>query len=117
MKKLIFLWALCSWISCISNAQSSNNNIGNSRKPTKDAIERLEKDFPQWMKYAEVPGLTAALIREGKLVWTHNYGVTNVDTKQPVTNSTLFEAASLTKVVTAYAVLKLVDKGKLNLDT
>jgi CubicO group peptidase (beta-lactamase class C family) len=36
---------------------------------------------------------------------------------EAVTDSTIFEAASLTKIVTAYAALQLVDQGKLNLDT
>lgn len=63
-----------------------------------------------------IPGLTAAYVQDGKLVWQKNYGVTNATTKTPVTDSTLFEAASLTKVVTAYAALKLVDAHQLDLD-
>lgn len=63
-----------------------------------------------------IPGVTAAYIQDGKLVWQRNFGVANARTKAPVTDSTLFEAASLTKVITAYAALKLVDAGKLDLD-
>lgn len=81
------------------------------------AITRLEKDIPPLMKDADIPGLSAALIHHGKIVWRHHYGVSNAETKQAVTDETIFEAASLSKVVTAYAALKLVDAGKLNLDT
>ena len=93
----------------------------NSIKPVADnpaaVIATLQKDLPVWMKQSNVPGLTVAYIHKGKLTWTQQFGVLNADTKQPVTATTIFEAASLTKVVTAYAVLKLVDEGKLNLDT
>lgn len=80
-------------------------------------IASLQKDIPVWMKQSNVPGMTIAYIHKGKLAWTQQFGVLNSDTKQPVTGATVFEAASLTKVITAYAALKLVDEGRLNLDT
>jgi CubicO group peptidase (beta-lactamase class C family) len=81
------------------------------------AVAKLEQLIPQLMSEAEVPGLAIALIRDSKVIWTQNYGFANTETKVPVNNATVFEAASLTKPVFAYAVLKLVDAGKLNLDT
>lgn len=80
-------------------------------------MARLEKDIPKWMQEASVPGLTAAMIRNGKIVWSHHFGISNADTKKPVTDETIFEAASLSKIVTAYTAMKLIDAGKLNLDT
>ncbi len=46
-----------------------------------------------------------------------DYGVANAATGRPVTAETVFEAASLTKVVASYVVLQLVDEGLLDLDT
>lgn len=68
------------------------------------------------MHQADVPGLTIAVLRNGKPYWQHNFGVKNTKTNEPVTDDTIFEAASLSKPVFAYAVLKLVDQGKLGLD-
>jgi CubicO group peptidase (beta-lactamase class C family) len=76
---------------------------------------KLEKDIPDLMTQAEVPGLSIAVLRNGH-VWLRNFGVKNAKTKEPVTDDTIFEAASLSKPVFAYAVLKLVDQGKLGLD-
>jgi CubicO group peptidase (beta-lactamase class C family) len=81
------------------------------------AIERLKKDIPELMKRADIPGISVALIHHGKLVWSNVYGVGNAVTQRPVTAASVFEAASLSKPVFAYGVLKLVDEGKLNLDT
>jgi CubicO group peptidase (beta-lactamase class C family) len=77
---------------------------------------RLEQDLPVLLKEAEVPGLSIALIRDGKLVWQRAVGVKNAKTNDPVTDATVFEAASLSKPVFAYAVMKLVDAGKFDLD-
>src|SRR5437773_731069 len=74
-------------------------------------MARLEQSIPPLMKEADVPGLSLALVRDGELVWQHSFGVKNSKTKEPVTDGTLFEAASLSKPVFAYAVLKLVDSG------
>src|ERR1700754_1102095 len=77
--------------------------------PTKQAIAQLEKDVPDLMKKADIPGVSIGLIRNGKLVWTGAFGVMNANTRQPVTSETVFEAASMSKCVFAYGVLKLVD--------
>ena len=83
----------------------------------KQAIESLKKDIPDLMKSADIPGMSVALIHNGKLVWSDVFGVANAATRQPVTAATVFEAASLSKPVFAYGVLKLVDEGRLDLDT
>lgn len=81
-----------------------------------DITSRLERDIPQLMKEADVAGLSIALVRNGEIAWHHGFGVMNSKTKEPVTDNTVFEAASLSKPVFAYAVLKLVDAGKFDLD-
>jgi CubicO group peptidase (beta-lactamase class C family) len=58
-----------------------------------------------------------AVIHAGKIVDTQALGVRDISTGTPVDENTIFEAASLSKPVFAYAVLQLVDDGKLSLDT
>ena len=77
---------------------------------------KLQADIPKLMKEGDVPGLSIALVGGGKVSWQHNFGVKNEKTGQPVDDNTIFEAASLSKPVFAYAVLKLVEQGKLRLD-
>src|SRR5881628_2566443 len=71
--------------------------------------------IPQLMKEALVPGLSLALVNEGSFR-QFSFGVKNAATGEPVTDSTVFEAASLSKPVFAYAVLKLADSGQVELD-
>ncbi|HKP85161.1 MAG TPA: serine hydrolase [Blastocatellia bacterium] len=81
-----------------------------------ELIARLENVIPRLMKEGEVPGLSIALIRNSEILWHRGFGVKNAETKEPAGNDTVFEAASLSKPVFAYAVLKLADSGKLDLD-
>ena len=78
--------------------------------------DQLQADIPKLMQQADVPGFAIALIQDGRPLRIYNFGFKNAETKQPVTDDTIFEAASLSKPVFAYAVLKLVDQGKLGLD-
>src|SRR5580658_5993079 len=82
-----------------------------------EVINKLQTDIPQLLEKSDVPGMSIALIRDGRVVWSAGFGVSNAVTRKPVTTNTIFEAASLSKPVFAYAVLRLVDEGKLNLDT
>lgn len=84
---------------------------------------RIEgRPFEHWtiqerMRYYHVPGVQIALIENGRLAWTGSYGLTRAGGSQPVNDNTMFEAASVTKVLTALTVLRLVDGGSLPLDT
>jgi CubicO group peptidase (beta-lactamase class C family) len=87
-----------------------------TKSATEDISSRLEQLILQLMKDGDVPGLSVALIRDGTLVWHRGFGVKDIKTSEPVTDDTVFEAASLGKPVFAYAVMKLVDAGTLDLD-
>lgn len=64
-----------------------------------------------------VPGVSIAIIRNGGLAWRRGFGVRDAASKTPVDTDTIFEAASMSKPVFAYAVMKLCETGVLGLDT
>ena len=64
-----------------------------------------------------VPGFSIAVIDDFEIDWAQGYGVKNLETNEPVTQSTLFQAASISKPITALGALHLVEQGQLDLDT
>ena len=72
--------------------------------------------IPEMMKRFHVPGVSIAVVRDFQVKWTKTYGVADVVTNAPVTLETRFQAASISKPVTAFAVLRAVEAGKLSLD-
>ena len=70
----------------------------------------------QLMERFGVPGLSLAVIKDGRIDIAKAYGLADVTAKSPVTPETAFQAASISKPVTAFAVMRLVEAGKLSLD-
>ncbi len=68
------------------------------------------------LKKFAVPGLSIAVIQDGRIVWAKGYGLADVDANKPVTAATLFQAGSISKPVAAMGALTLVEDGKLSLD-
>ena len=75
-----------------------------------------EADIARLMAEMAVPGLALAVIRDRQVVQVAAYGTRNAKSWEPVGARTVFEAASLSKPVFAYAALQLVDAGRLSLD-
>jgi CubicO group peptidase (beta-lactamase class C family) len=65
---------------------------------------------------AHMAGLSAAIVKNGQVVWMGAYGYSRVNSKEPVTSETLFELASVSKTVIATAVMQLWEDGQLDLD-
>ena len=81
----------------------------------------LIKGDPSWsieerMKQWKVPGMSVAVVKDFKVEWARTYGIKDIDTKEPVTAETLFQAGSISKPVAAMVALKRVQDGKIALD-
>jgi CubicO group peptidase (beta-lactamase class C family) len=71
---------------------------------------------PGLLRDYAVPGAAVALIQKGRVVWMHGYGFANVASATRVTPETVFNVGSISKSPTAWAVMQLVDQGKVDLD-
>ena len=80
-------------------------------QPNADLLRHL----PRLLELASVPGLALGIV-DGKRVWRRGFGDAVEESAQPVSDETVFEAASLGKPVFAYAMLRLVDAGVMDLD-
>ncbi|MBC9931012.1 serine hydrolase domain-containing protein [Chitinophaga qingshengii] len=82
------------------------------RPPDMPQVDHIIKAF---MTQYQVPGMAVAITRHGKLVYAKGFGVTNRNTRKPVTADSRFRIASVSKSITAVAILKLVEAGQLSL--
>ena len=78
--------------------------------------ETLQLDLRQWMDTFKVPGLSIAVFDNFRVVFKKSYGVREVGSALPVTLETTFQAGSISKPVTAMAVMHFVQEGKFSLD-
>ena len=84
--------------------------------PTESFTAYLNKRVPKLMERYDIPGISLALVKEGKIVWTQAYGYTDIGTGRKMTANTVMRAQSISKSVTAWGIMKLTEEGKLNLD-
>lgn len=77
---------------------------------------QLNAYIESMMNQYHIPGLSAAIVRGNRLIWSQTYGYQNLTTNKPVNDSTQFLLASVSKPVTATALMKLWEKGFFGLD-
>ena len=83
---------------------------------TSNSASQVDRFIETYQRYYGIPGVSLALIRDGKMIYHKTYGVRNTMTGEKVDDNTLFEAASVTKPVFAFAVQRLAERGVIDLD-
>ena len=121
--KYLFITFLLSLLStsifCQANIEGSIIRIENGLTEqiiTYDTSSINKMNILDRMKYYKVNGLSIAVIENGEIQWAKAYGVSDASTGETVTTETLFQTASIGKVITALAALTLVKEGKITLD-
>jgi serine beta-lactamase-like protein LACTB len=104
------------WIVQQSYAQeATNHTVFEPRSPT-SAIEESRRLVRTLMTDQHVPGLSVAVWCDGRVVWSEGFGYSDLETRVPVWPHTRFRIGSISKPLTAAAVGRLVERGKLDLD-
>jgi CubicO group peptidase (beta-lactamase class C family) len=117
-----------SVLLCLTAAISIS--IAAQERSVADSIATIERAQPEpgqsglgaltieeLMARFNVPGVSVAVIRDFEVHWAKGYGIADVETGKPVDTHTLFQAASISKPVSAMGVLKAVQDGLFGLDT
>lgn len=118
----IALWA-CSTVPA-PEASRDEREAERRIERVETGLPSVEKDgrtvghpLQEWMRALGVPGLSLAVIDRYEIAWAKGYGVLEAGAGEaPVTEKTLFQAASIAKPVAALAVLHHVERGSLDLD-
>ena len=104
-----FLTIVALFLVCPGSLCCAPGDITNLQKVFDDAL-------PRWMAKREVPGVAIGIVIDGNVAWVKGYGYADKDRGILVTENTVFQAASISKAVSAWMVMKLVEQGRLQLD-
>jgi CubicO group peptidase (beta-lactamase class C family) len=83
--------------------------------PQADAAARVDKIFEKWNR-TDSPGCALSVMRDGRIIYSHGYGMADLDHDVTITPSTVFHVASMSKQFTAASIVLLAQQGKLSLD-
>ncbi len=110
----------CAFLAAPSSAQVQRSvselraRIEGSQVPNRQGYDPYTLD--EIMKMTHVPGASIAVIQDFAIHWAKGYGVADAKSESPVTTDTMFQAASISKPVTAFAFLRMVQDSKVELD-
>nr|WP_276898120.1 serine hydrolase domain-containing protein [Pedobacter kyonggii] len=75
-----------------------------------------ETEFKAVMEKYNAVGAAVAVVKEGKLIYTHSFGLKDLENKKPLTDQDIFRIASISKSFSATSIMQLVEAGKISLD-
>src|SRR5437764_11897638 len=109
MKKLLLASVL---LACIAiGAQAQNQPVKAGDAAHADSVEsKVDKLFARWDK-PDSPGASLIVVKDGAVLYKRGYGVANLEYGIPITPSTVFHVASVSKEFTAFAVTLLAGQG------
>ena len=96
-------------VSWIENNITNKVHVAGETSKTYSILQKMEE--------YNIPGVSIAIAKDGKLVYAKGFGIANSVSETKVTINTLFQAGSISKPLAALAALKLVEEGKIDLDT
>lgn len=97
---------------------ASHSAFADSVKAQHDAVgsaKKIDELFAAWSK-PDHPGCAVGVVRDGKMLYSHGYGLADVEHGVPITPATVFHVASMSKQFTAMAIHLLAQDRKLSLD-
>jgi CubicO group peptidase (beta-lactamase class C family) len=118
MRIALVLSAVLANGECLSSAvlaQSSTAKIETTGRANPQLVS-FYRLLVRFLNERELPGASLAVARHGRVVYARGYGYADRETKEPVQPNSLFRIASISKPLTAAAVLQLVERGRLRLD-
>ena len=108
----IFLFVINLFLTQASNAQVEIYPKSATEEDTMASIDKVFKNYDDIQK----PGAAVAVVKNGQVIFKKGYGSANLEYDLPVTPSTVFHIASVSKQFTVFAVLLLEQQGKLSFD-
>jgi CubicO group peptidase (beta-lactamase class C family) len=101
----------------ISAQDAKNSAIKQSVSPADAArLARLDAMLENLRQELKIPALSAAVVKDQKVVWAKGFGFADLENKIPATEHTPYHLASLTKTFASTVVMRLVQEGKIKLD-
>lgn len=97
--------------------QRIDSVISNLKMETSIKDSFVSRTLDQQLAFYHTPGISIAVINNGKLEWARGFGYANTAERRKVDTNTLFQAGSVSKPTTATAIMKLYEQGKISLDT
>ena len=116
-KSITILLCLALTNFCLAQSSVQGQAAGNSQILPAAKIEKIESGIKAWMAQTKAPALSVAIVMENQMRWSKGYGWADVENSVAAKPDTAYRLASIAKSITAVAIMQLVERGKIDLNT
>ena len=109
-KKVV--WQVVAWMVMIASQVTAQSPAGLPQ----EKVKKIEAAAAALMAKEGIPGMSVAVVADKKLVWAKGFGMADLENNVPAKATTNYRLASISKTISATAILQLVERGKLDLD-
>lgn len=113
---LLTIFILITGTTATSTINRTNTLIHQKNQQTPTKLDDLNQTIETLMQQGHMPSLSACIIKNNTIVWKNSYGYYNIKKQKEATEDTIYLAGSISKTITATALLQLYEQGKFNLD-
>jgi CubicO group peptidase (beta-lactamase class C family) len=110
------LFALALLVNASGSLSATLPSSDDKKRLERFEAERFEKEVDDLRNRLKIPGLSAVIVKDQKVLWAKGFDFADLENRIPATPDTLYSIASVTKTFAATLVMQLVEQGKLNLD-
>ncbi|MGM0622106.1 MAG: serine hydrolase domain-containing protein, partial [Bacteroidota bacterium] len=107
---IVLMSAVLIQFSCSTNVSTDVNGL------SVDTLELASEKMQEYILSGKLAGISALIYKNGGTVYRENFGYADLDAQQPMEDNTIFRIFSMTKPITAVALMTLYDEGKFELD-
>ena len=108
--------ATCAWL--LASLLVANSTAAQTGKLAAEKQAKIENAISKFMTESQTPGVSAAVVQDGELVWSAGFGMADLgDNSVSATSNTLYRLGSISKPLTATAAIALWEHGRLDLDS
>ena len=107
--------ATCAWP--LASLLVANGAAAQTGKFAAEKQAKIENAISKFMTESQTPGVSAAVVQDGELVWSAGFGIADLENSVPATSNTLYRLGSISKPLTATAAMALWEHGRLDLDS
>jgi len=105
----------CAWL--LASLLVAKGAAAQTGKLAPEKQAKIENAISTFMTESQTPGVSAAVVQDGELVWSAGFGMADLENSVPATSNTLYRLGSISKPLTATAAMALWERGRLDLDS
>jgi CubicO group peptidase (beta-lactamase class C family) len=114
-RRNLIIFCIC-FVSILFSCESNSYEKGVELTSTNSIVSRIDSIANSYLNSNKIVGFSIAVLQDREILYSKGFGKSDIENDKSVTAETIFPMASISKLITSIATMKLVEEGKLSLE-